>query len=144
MIALFYFLPVLQAPESLDITAFLIRTNHTLLMQENTEYACFDRNALEKEYCNLVFIKNVIECWLELLPDDERFLVQKHLIQGLDWAKVIVEYNERWGIMNGRAERTLKRIQARAIKRILNCMCEIDALKSTPDNNTADDIPADA
>ena len=79
-----------------------------------------------------------------MLPDDERFLVQKHLIQGLDWAKVIVEYNERWGIMNGRAERTLKRIQARAIKRILNCMCEIDALKSTPDNNTADDIPADA
>ena len=62
----------------------------------------------------------------------------------LDWAKVIVEYNERWGIMNGRAERTLKRIQARAIKRILNCMCEIDALKSTPDNNTADIIPADA
>lgn len=99
---------------------------------------------MEKEYCNLVFIKNVIECWLELLPDDERFLVQKHLIQGLDWAKVIVEYNERWGIMNGRAERTLKRIQARAIKRILNCMCEIDALKSTPDNNAADDIPADA
>ena len=116
----------------------------TLLMQENTEYACFERNALEKEYCNLVFIKNVIECWLELLPDDERFLVQKHLIQGLDWAKVIVEYNERWGIMNGQAERTLKRIQARAIKRILNCMCEIDALKSTSDNNTADIIPADA
>ena len=28
VIALFYFLPVLQAPESLDITAFLIRTNH--------------------------------------------------------------------------------------------------------------------
>ena len=109
----------------------------TLLMQENTEYACFERDALE-------FMKGFIECWLELLPDDERFLVQKHLIQGLDWAKVIVEYNERWGIMNGRAERTLKRIQARAIKRILNCMCEIDALKSTPDNNAADDIPADA
>lgn len=116
----------------------------TLLMKENTEYACFERDALEKEYCNLVFMKGFIECWLELLPDDERFLVQKHLIQGLDWAKVIVEYNERWGIMNGRAERTLKRIQARAIKRILNCMCEIDALKSTPDNNAADDIPADA
>lgn len=115
-----------------------------LLMQENMEYACFERDALEKEYCNLVFMKGIIECWLELLPDDERFLVQKHLIQGLDWAKVIVEYNERWGIMNGRAERTLKRIHARAIKRILNCMCEIDALKSTPDNNTADDIPADA
>ena len=91
-----------------------------LLMQENTEYACFERDALEKEYCNLVFMKGIIECWLELLPDDERFLVQKHLIQGLDWAKVIVEYNERWGIMNGRAERTLKRIHARAIKRMPN------------------------
>ena len=32
MIALFYFLPVLQAPESLDITAFLIRTNHMLIV----------------------------------------------------------------------------------------------------------------
>ena len=64
----------------------------TLLMQENTEYACFERDTLEKEYCNLVFMKGIIECWLELLPDDERFLVQKHLIQGLDWAKVIVEY----------------------------------------------------
>ena len=57
---------------------------------------------------------------------------------------VIKRFVKRFFIMNGRAERTLKRIQARAIKRILNCMCEIDALKSTPDNNTADDIPADA
>ena len=28
VIALFYFFPVLQAPESLDITAFLIRDSH--------------------------------------------------------------------------------------------------------------------
>ena len=54
----------------------------TLLMQENTEYACFERDALKKEYCNLAFMKGIIECWLKLLPDDERFLVQKHLIQG--------------------------------------------------------------
>ena len=32
VIALFYFLPVLQAPESLDITAFLIRTNHMQML----------------------------------------------------------------------------------------------------------------
>ena len=48
----------------------------TLLMQENTEYACFERNALEKEYCNLVFMRGIIECWLELLPDDELENVQ--------------------------------------------------------------------
>ena len=28
----------------------------TLLMQENTEYACFERDALKKEYCNLAFM----------------------------------------------------------------------------------------
>lgn len=38
MIALFYFLPVLQAPESLDITAFLIRTNHTPVIYKKLGY----------------------------------------------------------------------------------------------------------
>ena len=89
------------------------------------KYAC---SAVEKQYNELRFKKEIIECWLQLLPGVERFLVQTHLVDGLDWAKTIAEYDKRWGIMNGRSERTLKRIQARAIKRIVECMNEIEAL----------------
>lgn len=69
-----------------------------------------------------------VESWLKLLPREERFLIQTHLIDGLDWAKTIAEYEKEWGVINGRSERTLKRIQAKAIKRIVECMNEIEAL----------------
>ena len=62
------------------------------------------------------------------MPREERFLIQTHLIDGLDWAKTIAEYEKEWGVINGRSERTLKRIQAKAIKRIVECMNEIEAL----------------
>ena len=88
----------------------------------------YDRAELEKQYNELILKKGIIECWIQLLPDDERFLVQTHMIQGLDWAKTIAEYEKDWGVINGRSERTLKRIQAKAIKRIVECMNEIEAL----------------
>lgn len=74
-----------------------------------------------------------VESWLKLLPREERFLIQTHLIDGLDWAKTITEYEKEWGVINGRSERTLKRIQAKAIKRIVECMNEIEAL-TVPDS----------
>ena len=88
----------------------------------------YDRAELEKQYNELILKKGIIECWIQLLPDDERFLIQTHMIQGLDWAKTIAEYDKRWGPMNGRSERSLKRTQARAIKRIVECMNEIEVL----------------
>lgn len=102
----------------------------TLMQQAQDDAACakYACSAVEKQYNELRFKKEIIECWLQLLPGVERFLVQTHLVDGLDWAKTIAEYDKRWGIMNGRSERTLKRIQARAIKRIVECMNEIEAL----------------
>lgn len=88
----------------------------------------YDHAELEKRYNELLLKKGIIECWIQLLPDDERFLIQTHMIQGLDWAKTIAEYDKRWGPMNGRSERSLKRTQARAIKRIVECMNEIEVL----------------
>lgn len=57
MIALFYFLPVLQAPESLDITAFLIRTNHTDIAV--TSKKKFDDDFVVEMIQNLEDAKNV-------------------------------------------------------------------------------------
>ena len=64
--------------------------------------------------------------WLDLLTTEERFVVQTHLIDGLDWARTIVEHERKWGTQNGRSERTLKRIQAKAIQRILKCLVHIE------------------
>ena len=72
-----------------------------------------------------------ISGWLDLLPSEERFIVQVHLIDGLDWARTIVEHARKWGTENGRSERTLKRIQAKAIQRILNCLVRIDGMNET-------------
>ena len=67
-----------------------------------------------------------ISAWLELLTIEERFIVQTHLINGLDWARTNVEYEQKWGIVNGRSERTLKRIQSKAILRIANFLNNLE------------------
>lgn len=72
-----------------------------------------------------------MESWLQILPTEERFLVTTHLIQGLDWAKTIVEHEKMWGVMNGRSERTLKRIQSKAVDRIVACLNQIESLSQS-------------
>ena len=64
--------------------------------------------------------------WLSLLTTEERFIVQTHLVDGLDWARTVVEHEQKWGAINGRSERTLKRIQSKAIQRILNCLTQLE------------------
>lgn len=81
---------------------------------------------LSKQCRALEEVRDRTDCWLELLPREERFIVQTHLVDGLDWAKTIVEHEKLWGIMNGRSERTLKRIQAKAICRIADCLNQLD------------------
>lgn len=70
----------------------------------------------------------MVKNWLSLLPCEERFLVEIHLVDGLDWAKTIVEHEKKWGVINGRSERTLKRIQAKAIARIVNCLNQFNTV----------------
>lgn len=44
----------------------------------------------------------------------------KHCCQ--EKAKTIVEHEKMWGVANGRSERTLKRMQAKGIERIVTCL----------------------
>lgn len=64
----------------------------------------------------------MLQQWQALLPREERFIIQTHLVDGLDWAKTIVEHEKMWGVANGRSERTLKRMQAKGIERIVTCL----------------------
>lgn len=65
----------------------------------------------------------MIQSWLRLLSADERFVVQKHLIEGLDWSRVHYAFNEYWGGDFVRCERTLAYYQASALKKICE-FCE--------------------
>lgn len=100
------------------------------ILEQQTDYKTPDSctEELHAQYATLLTKKTTVEGWLKILPTEERFLVQTHLVNGLDWAKTIVEHEKMWGIMNGRSERTLKRIQAKAVERIVACLNQINHL----------------
>lgn len=100
-------------------------------MQNDSPHMRYNRAVLERHSDELLLKKETVESWLQLLTTEELFLVRTHLIQGLDWAKTIVEHERMWGIMNGRSERTLKRIQSKAVDRIVACMNQIELLSQT-------------
>lgn len=68
-----------------------------------------------------------IDSWLNLLNADERFVVQKHLIEELEWPRVAFDFTERWKGEFTRTERTLVKYQASAIRKIADfCMAHSD------------------
>lgn len=96
------------------------------IINQSVEYGDTVSPELEDMMCRCQSEESRITAWLELLPKEERFIVQTHLVDGLDWTRTIVEYEREWGFANGRSERTLKRIQARALKRITDCLNQLE------------------
>lgn len=60
-----------------------------------------------------------IETWLTLLTEDESFVTQRHLVDGVDIPRVTVEFRERWGDDFAKTERTIKTYQRRALEKIM-------------------------
>ena len=60
-----------------------------------------------------------IETWLTLLTEDEAFVTQRHLVDGVDIPRVTVEFRERWGDEFAKTERTIKTYQRRALEKIM-------------------------
>lgn len=101
------------------------------LKQAESARCQYNIHTLEMQRQALNDQKRAVESWLQILPIEERFLVATHLIQGLDWAKTIVEHEKMWGVMNGRSERTLKHIQSKAVDRIVACLNQIESLSQS-------------
>ena len=95
-----------------------IQANATLCQILRAQRVNVDTNESTTEYANRQVL--IIEAWLQMLGDEERFVITKHLVDKLPWPMVVIEYEKRWGIMQSRHERTLKRIQARALERIVS------------------------
>ncbi len=76
-------------------------------------------NAIQQE--RLSFLEKQlhnIEVWMELLTEDEAFVVRRHLFDGIDIPRIAIEYRERWGEEYGKTERTIKTYQRRALQKI--------------------------
>ena len=61
---------------------------------------------------------SLVDKWLLLLSEDEHFVVQRHLLDEIDWFRIAIEYRCKWGEGYGKAERTLKRYQKSALSKI--------------------------
>lgn len=61
---------------------------------------------------------------LQILNEDEKFVIQMHLVSKLSWNKVWKLYEDKWGIQNGRSIRTLKRMQHRGLQKLLGFIIE--------------------
>lgn len=53
-----------------------------------------------------------------VLTEDEAYVIERHLIDGVDIPRVAAEYQKRWGEEYAKTERTLKSYQRRAIEKI--------------------------
>ena len=68
----------------------------------------------------------MIENWLSILSDEERNIIQLHLIDGKSWKKIEAECEQK-DEYEYRATRTLMRYQQQALKKIEEYVCNMVA-----------------
>lgn len=69
-----------------------------------------------------------VNAWMTLLSDDERFVVENHLMAGIDIPGIVALYQERWGMEFAKSERTIKGYQKHALQKIVAFEEHMDAL----------------
>ena len=55
---------------------------------------------------------------MDLLTEDESFVIRRHLFDGIDIPRIAIEYRERWGEEFGKTDRTIKTYQKKALQKI--------------------------
>ena len=61
----------------------------------------------------------MIQSWFNLLNTDERFVIEKHLLEELEWPRVAFTFTEKWKGEFSRTERTLIGYQASGLVKIV-------------------------
>lgn len=73
---------------------------------------------IEPEYKSQIIQWDIITGSLTVINEKERFVIENHLINQKTWSKTAQLFDKQWGIEDGRSERTLMRIQHRALKKM--------------------------
>lgn len=59
-----------------------------------------------------------LNCWLGLLNPMERFVIGRHLIDGIEWTELRREFQEKWSGPCRCSKRSLEKIEDNALRRI--------------------------
>lgn len=82
---------------------------------------------IQSTYENLLLQVTILDNALVLLNEHELFIIETHLIHHKTWEDTGRLFEEKWGLQNGRSERTYKRIQFRALQKITAFISSIGA-----------------
>lgn len=101
------------------IKTFTLHKNRLHILQNCMHSPKYNHNTtISTDLHNALLLTNIIETCLSLLSEEERFVTDLHLIQNYKWDDIEILFENRWGKANGRSERTLKRMQENALKKI--------------------------
>lgn len=57
----------------------------------------------------------MLEKWMQLLSADERYVIKRHLVDEIDWSRIVYEYNTKLIRAGGKSLSSLRRMQNCAI-----------------------------
>ena len=103
----------------------LIKQRRPMEAEAKILRSCYDCNARIVDSVQAARMSSLdkqialIDGWLLLLNEDEAYVVKRHLIDGIDWPRIAMEYKGIWGEDYAKSERTLKTYQKRAMEKIL-------------------------
>lgn len=60
----------------------------------------------------------MLESWMWFLSDDERYVIKRHLLDGIAWHHIVYEYNNKLIRSKIKNLSSLRRMQHQAIARI--------------------------
>lgn len=62
----------------------------------------------------------MVQNWLSILTDDERFAIEQHLIRDLEWPRIVHVFGKQWDDLFFRSDRQLGSYQASGLKKIIS------------------------
>lgn len=80
----------------------------------------YDNENVRQQYEKKYFQIKVLTDMLSILSDEEKFVIETHLMRHHTWIETVKLFSEKYGKANEKSERTLKRIQSRALKKMIN------------------------
>ncbi len=83
-------------------------------------------NMVTDEMIQTSLLIEIIETCLTILTEEEKFVIESHLIKHLTWMQIELLFVKIWGPENMRSERTLKRMQQNALSKITKFINEYE------------------
>lgn len=93
---------------------------YTQLVSERNIYNMWMKTSSTPEYTEKIKLLDlkitIINSWLNLLTEDERFVIENHFVNRLEWNRIIYRFKGKWDFEL--SERTMRKYQNTALKKI--------------------------